>query len=119
MSDVVSLHCPGGAETHHLIDARRLALMKPSAVLVNTARGTVVDEAALADALATRRIAAAGLDVYEREPIVNAALLGLENVVLLPHLGSATLDTRTAMGMRVAENLDAWFDGATLRDPVA
>ncbi|MEY2855173.1 MAG: hypothetical protein RL030_2305 [Pseudomonadota bacterium] len=119
MSDVVSLHCPGGAETHHLIDARRLALMKPSAVLVNTARGTVVDEAALADALATRRIAAAGLDVYEREPVVNAALLGLENVVLLPHLGSATLDTRTAMGMRVAENLDAWFDGATLRDPVA
>lgn len=118
-SDVVSLHCPGGAETHHLIDARRLALMKPTAVLVNTARGTVVDESALAAALAAGRIAAAGLDVYEREPVVDPGLLGLENVVLLPHLGSATLDTRTAMGMRVAENLDAFFGGATLRDPVA
>jgi lactate dehydrogenase-like 2-hydroxyacid dehydrogenase len=117
-SDVVSLHCPGGAETHHLIDARRMALMKPTAVLVNTARGTVVDEAALAAALAGKRIAAAGLDVYEREPVVHPGLLVLENVVLLPHLGSATLDTRTAMGMRVAENLDAFFGGAALRDPV-
>jgi lactate dehydrogenase-like 2-hydroxyacid dehydrogenase len=93
--------------------------MKPTAVLVNTARGTVVDESALAAALAAGRIAAAGLDVYEREPVVEPGLLGLENVVLLPHLGSATLDTRTAMGMRVAENLDAFFGGAALRDPVA
>jgi len=117
-SDVVSLHCPGGAETHHLIDARRLRLMKPTAVLVNTARGTVVDEAALAQALASGQIAAAGLDVYEREPVVHPGLLALENVVLLPHLGSATRETRTAMGMRVADNLEAFFDGRPLRDPV-
>jgi lactate dehydrogenase-like 2-hydroxyacid dehydrogenase len=119
ISDVVSLHCPGGAETHHLLDARRIGLMKPTGVLVNTARGTVVDEAALAAALSANRIAAAGLDVYEREPAVHPALLGLDNVVLLPHLGSATLETRTAMGMRVAGNLDAFFSGAPLRDPVA
>ena len=118
-SDVVSLHCPGGAETHHLIDARRLALMKPSAVLINTARGPVVDEAALVAALGARRIAAAGLDVYEHEPKVHPGLLALENVVLLPHLGSATLETRTAMGMRVARNLEAFFAGAPLPDPVA
>jgi lactate dehydrogenase-like 2-hydroxyacid dehydrogenase len=117
-SDVISLHCPGGAPTHHLINAERLRLMKSSAVLVNTARGTVVDEAALAQALAANQIAAAGLDVYEREPVVNPALLTLENVVLLPHLGSATLETRTAMGLRVAENLEAFFDGKPLRDPV-
>jgi lactate dehydrogenase-like 2-hydroxyacid dehydrogenase len=117
-SDVISLHCPGGAATHHLINAQRLRLMKPTAVLVNTARGTVVDEAALAQALAAGRIAAAGLDVYEREPVVNPQLLALDNVVLLPHLGSATLETRTAMGLRVAENLEAFFDGKPLRDPV-
>ena len=117
-SDVISLHCPGGAPTHHLVNAERLRLMKPSAVLVNTARGTVVDEAALAQALAAGRIAGAGLDVYEREPVVNPQLLALENVVLLPHLGSATLETRTAMGLRVAENLEAFFDGKPLRDPV-
>jgi lactate dehydrogenase-like 2-hydroxyacid dehydrogenase len=118
-SDVVSLHCPGGAETFHLINAARLARMKPSAVLINTARGSVVDEAALASALKEGRIAAAGLDVYEAEPRVNQALLSLENVVLLPHLGSATQETRTAMGMRVAENLDAFFEGRPLRDAVA
>ena len=117
-ADVVSLHVPGGADTFHLIDAARLARMKPDAVLVNTARGPVVDEAALASALAEARIAAAGLDVYEEEPRVNPTLLTLENVVLLPHLGSATLETRTAMGMRVAENLDAFFAGQPLRDPV-
>jgi len=117
-SDVVSLHCPGGSETHHLIDAQRLRRMKSTAVLVNTARGTVVDEAALASALAEGRIAAAGLDVYEKEPVVHPDLLPLENVVLLPHLGSATRETRTAMGMRVAENLEAFFDGKPLRDPV-
>jgi lactate dehydrogenase-like 2-hydroxyacid dehydrogenase len=117
-SDVVSLHCPGGASTHHLLDARRLGLMKSTAVLINTARGTVIDEAALAAALASQRIAAAGLDVYEREPLVDAGLLALENVVLLPHMGSATLETRTAMGLRVAENLDAFFSGTPLRDPV-
>ncbi len=118
-SDVVSLHCPGGAETFHLINAARLARMKPSAVLINTARGPVVDEAALAAALAEKRIAAAGLDVYEQEPNVHPGLLQLENVVLLPHLGSATVETRTAMGMRVVANLDAYFGGQPLRDPVA
>lgn len=118
-SDVISLHCPGGPETFHLIDAARLAKMKPTAVLINTARGPVVDEAALARALAGRQIAAAGLDVYEAEPVVHPDLLQLENVVLLPHLGSATVETRTAMGMRVAANLDAFFADQPLRDPVA
>jgi lactate dehydrogenase-like 2-hydroxyacid dehydrogenase len=117
-SDVISLHCPGGAATHHLIDAARLGRMKADAVLINTARGTVVDEGALVEALQQRRIAAAGLDVYEREPAVHPGLLALDNVVLLPHLGSATRETRTAMGMRVAQNLEAFFDSATLRDPV-
>jgi lactate dehydrogenase-like 2-hydroxyacid dehydrogenase len=118
-ADVISLHCPGGAETFHLINATRLALMRPTAVLINTARGPVVDEAALVAALAQKRIAAAGLDVYEEEPRVHPGLLQLENVVLLPHLGSATIETRTAMGMRVAANLDAYFAGQPLRDPVA
>jgi lactate dehydrogenase-like 2-hydroxyacid dehydrogenase len=117
-ADVLSLHTPGGAETFHLIDAARLARMKPTAVLVNTARGSVVDEAALAAALKQGRIAAAGVDVYEEEPRVHPDLLPLENVVLLPHLGSATRETRTAMGMRVAENLEAFFAGRPLRDPV-
>lgn len=117
--DVVSLHCPGGAATHHLIDAERLRRMPRHAVLINTARGPVVDEAALAAALAERRIAGAGLDVYEEEPKVHPGLINLDNVVLLPHLGSATQETRTAMGMRVAENLEAFFDGRPLRDPVA
>lgn len=116
--DVVSLHCPGGPSTHHLINAARLARMKPTAVLINTARGPIVDEAALVEALAARRIAGAGLDVYEREPQVHAGLPAFENAVLLPHLGSATRETRTAMGMRVAENLDAFFAGRPLRDPV-
>lgn len=98
-ADVVSLHVPLTAETRHLVDARRLRLMKETAVLVNTARGPVVDEAALAAALAAGVIAGAGLDVYEREPEVEPALLSLENVVLAPHLGSATRDTRVAMGM--------------------
>jgi lactate dehydrogenase-like 2-hydroxyacid dehydrogenase len=110
-ADVVSLHCPGGAETFHLIDARRLALMKDGAVLINTARGAVVDEAALAEALASGRISA-GLDVFEREPEVTPGLVGLDNVVLLPHLGSATVEARTAMGMEMADNLDAFFAGA-------
>lgn len=117
--DVISLHCPGGAATHHLISAERLRRMKPSAVLVNTARGPVVDEAALVQALTERRIAGAGLDVYEEEPKVHPGLVALDNVVLLPHLGSATQETRTDMGMRVAQNLEAFFAGKPLRDPVA
>jgi lactate dehydrogenase-like 2-hydroxyacid dehydrogenase len=110
-SDVVSLHCPGGAATKHLINEQSIARMKPTAILINTARGSVVDEEALAAALSQRRIAAAGLDVYEREPHVSASLLELENVVLLPHLGSATLEARTAMGMQMADNLGAFFAG--------
>ena len=117
--DVLSLHTPGGAETRHLIDAHRLARLPAHAVLVNTARGDVVDEAALVDALAGGRLAGAGLDVYEREPVVHPGLRGREDVVLLPHLGSATLESRTAMGMRALENLVAVFEGRAPRDRVA
>jgi glyoxylate reductase len=106
-ADVVSLHLPLSAETQHLIDARALALMKPTAVLVNTSRGPIVDEAALARAVAEKQIAGAALDVFEREPEVTQELLGLENVVLTPHLGSATLETREAMGMLCVEALRA------------
>lgn len=113
-SDFVSLHCPGGGENVGLIDARRLQAMKPSAFLINTARGDVVDEAALVSALADGRIAGAGLDVYAAEPHVPEALRQMENVVLLPHLGSATAETRTAMGMKVVDNITAFFEG---RDP--
>ena len=118
-SDFVSLHCPGGAATRHLLDAQRLQRMKRSAFLINTARGEVVDEAALASALRQGVIAGAGLDVYEHEPRVPESFLGLENVVLLPHLGSATLETRVAMGMRVAQNLDRFFAGLEPGDRVA
>jgi glyoxylate reductase len=104
-ADVVSLHLPLSDETRHLIDERALGLMKPTAVLVNTSRGPIVDEAALARALAEGRIAGAALDVFEREPEVAPALLALENVVLVPHLGSATLETREAMGMLCVEAL--------------
>ncbi|HET9592978.1 MAG TPA: D-glycerate dehydrogenase, partial [Solirubrobacterales bacterium] len=103
-ADVVSLHCPLTPETHHLIGAAELSSMKPSAVLINAARGPVVDEPALAEALAAGEIAAAGLDVYEHEPQVESALLELENVVLSPHLGSATVETRTAMAELAARN---------------
>jgi glyoxylate reductase len=106
-ADIVSLHVPLTPETHHLLDARRLALMQPSAVVINTARGPVVDETALAAALEDGAIAGAGLDVYEREPEVTGALLGMENVVLAPHLGSATRDTRIAMGMLCVDALRA------------
>ena len=98
-ADVVSLHCPLSAETFHLIDRAALECMRPSAVLVNTARGQIVDERALVAALRDRLIAGAALDVYEHEPTVPEELLSLENVVLTPHLGSATRDTREAMGM--------------------
>ncbi len=118
-ADLVSLHLPGGAGTRHLIDRRRLDLMKSSALLINTARGSVVDETALAEMLRTRRIAGAGLDVYEHEPAIHPDLLVQENVVLLPHLGSATQSTRIAMGMRVARNLEAWFSGKPPPDLVA
>jgi lactate dehydrogenase-like 2-hydroxyacid dehydrogenase len=118
-SDFVSLHCPGGPETFHLVDERRLKLMKPTSFLINTARGPVVDEAALTQALKAGAIAGAGLDVYEAEPRVTPELMTLQNVVLLPHLGSATEESRTAMGMKVADNLDAFFDGRDPPDRVA
>jgi glyoxylate reductase len=106
-ADVVSLHCPLTPETHHLIDAAALRSMKPTAYLVNTARGPVVDEAALAEALETGVIAGAALDVFEREPEVHERLLSCENAVLAPHLGSATHDTREAMGMLCVSALRA------------
>ena len=117
-ADFVSLHCPGGEATRHLINADMLKLMKPTAHLINTARGDVVDSAALIAALENNRIAGAGLDVYEGEPIVHEGFLALDNVSLLPHLGSATLGTRTAMGEKVLANLAAFFAGEHLPDRV-
>jgi len=117
-ADFVSLHCPGGKENYHLINAERLKLMKRDAILINTARGDVVDDKALIDALRSGTIKAAGLDVYEGEPRVAEDLLAMENVVLLPHLGSATRETRVAMGMRVLENLELFFAGKPVRDKV-
>ncbi len=115
-ADFLSLHCPGGKETYHLIGTQVFKAMKPGAFLINTARGDVVDEAALVDALRNGGIAGAGLDVFEKEPAVTPALIEMENVVLLPHLGSATRETRKAMGMRVVENIEAFFSGETPRD---
>jgi lactate dehydrogenase-like 2-hydroxyacid dehydrogenase len=117
-SDVVSLHVPLNEETRHLIDADALARMQPTAFLVNTTRGPVVDEDALVHALRDGRIAGAGLDVYEHEPSVHPGLLELENVVLLPHLGSATLETRTAMGVLAARNAVAVLRGKDPLTPV-
>jgi len=118
-SDFVSLHCPGGGENRHLINAERLALMKPGAYLINTARGDVIDEAALVAALENGVIRGAGLDVFEAEPNVPERLRRLENVVLLPHLGSATEETRVAMGMKVVANVTAFFEGREPPDRVA
>ena len=117
--DFVSLHCPGGKANRHLINSRRLDLMRPGAFLINTARGEVVDEHALAQALWFGTIGGAGLDVFEREPRIPEELLGADNVVLLPHLGSATRETREAMGFRVLENLTDFFAGRAPRDRVA
>ena len=117
-SDVVSLHCPATPETRHLINAQTLAHMRPDAYLVNTARGDVVHEAALVHALKERTIAGAGLDVYEFEPSVTADLLEMEQVVLIPHLGSATVETRTNMGMRALANVEAFLAGQPVPDRV-
>jgi glyoxylate reductase len=117
-SDFVSIHTPLTDETRHLIGAKELGSMKPGAVLVNTSRGPVVDEGALADALENGRIFAAGLDVYEEEPNVHPKLLELENVVLAPHIGSASTETRDKMATLAAENLAAVLRGEQPKTPV-
>jgi len=117
-ADVVVIAVPANPATHHLINAEALARMKPHAILVNIARGDIVDEAALVAALAEGRIAGAGLDVYEFEPKVTPALLEMENVTLLPHLGTAALEVRESMGLMAVENLKAFFDGVPLPNPV-
>lgn len=118
-SDVISLHVPGSAATRHLIDRKAFARMKRSALLVNTARGSVVDEDALVWALGERLIAGAALDVYENEPAIHPGLAGFENVILAPHLGSATRETRTAMADLAVRNVLAVLDGGPPLTPIA
>ena len=117
--DFVSLHCPGGSRNARMIDAARLDLMKPGAFLINTARGEIVDEHALAQALMFDSIGGAALDVFEREPHINPMLAQCDNLVMLPHLGSATVEARSAMGFRVLDNLNDFFEGRAPRDLVA
>lgn len=117
-ADFVALHCPGGKETYHLFNAELIGKMRPGAYLINTARGDVVDQDALIAALKANKIAGAGLDVFEGEPAVREEFLTMDNVVLLPHLGSATTETREAMGMRVLQNLELFFANKPLRDRV-
>ena len=109
--DIVSVNCPHTPATYHLLSARRIRLMQPHAVLVNTARGEIIDEAALAEMLIAGQLAGAGLDVYEHEPTVNPRLLKLANVVLLPHMSSATVEGRIDMGEKVIVNIKTWMDG--------
>jgi glyoxylate reductase len=109
--DVISVNCPHTPATYHLLSARRLKLLQPHAILVNTARGEVVDENALANMLARGEIAGAGLDVYENEPAINPKLLKLPNAVLLPHMGSATVEARMDMGEKVIINIKTFMDG--------
>jgi glyoxylate reductase len=116
--DVLSINCPHTPATYHLLSARRLKLIRSHAFVVNTARGHVIDEAALAERLAAREIAGAALDVYEHEPAINRKLLGLDNVLLLPHMGSATLEGRIAMGEKVIVNIKTFIDGHSPPDRV-
>jgi glyoxylate reductase len=109
--DVISVNCPHTPATYHLLSARRLKLLQPHAIVVNTARGEIIDEDALADLLRSGAISGAGLDVFEYEPAVNPKLLGLPNVVLLPHMSSATVEGRIDMGEKVIINIHAWVDG--------
>ena len=109
--DVVSVNCPHTPATYHLLSARRLKLLQPHAIVVNTARGEVIDEGALANMLAKGEIAGAGLDVYEHEPAINPKLMKLPNVVLLPHMGSATVEGRIDMGEKVIVNIKTFMDG--------
>ena len=117
-ADILSLHCPASPETHHLLDARRIALMKPEAYLINTARGQIVDEQALIEALVAGRIGGAGLDVFEHEPQVDPRLLAHHNVAILPHMGSATFEGRIASGDKVMANIRFWADGHRPPDQV-
>jgi glyoxylate reductase len=116
--DIISINCPATPATFHLLNARRLKLLRPHAVVVNTARGNVIDEEALVRGLAAGEIAGAGLDVYENEPAINPRLRTLENVVLLPHMGSATLEGRIAMGEKVIINVKSFIDGHSPPDRV-
>ena len=109
--DIVSVNCPHTPATFHLMNARRLDLMQPGSYIINTARGEVIDEAALARALETGKIAGAGLDVFEREPNVNEKLMAHPNTVLLPHMGSATIEGRIEMGEKVIINIKTFADG--------
>ncbi|MEC7885859.1 MAG: D-glycerate dehydrogenase [Pseudomonadota bacterium] len=118
-ADFVSIHCPGGESTYHLLNEERIGMMKKGAYLINSARGDVIDNDALIDALKNNKIAGAGLDVFEGEPELNEKFLELENVVLLPHLGSASIETRIAMGMRVLENMEMYYANNEPRDRVA
>lgn len=118
-SDFLSLHCPATPETRRFLDARRIALLPPGAVVVNTARGAIVDDEALIAALGSGRLAAAGLDVFDGEPQVNPGYLHLDNAFLLPHVGSATHETRDAMGFRCLDNLDAFFAGRPMPHRIA
>ena len=118
-SDVLTLHCPLTPETHHLIDAAALARMKPGAILINTARGPVVDESALVDALDSGHLGGAGLDVFEQEPVVHPGLLRSERAILLPHIGSATVATRRKMGEMVASDLIRGLTGQPLEHGVS
>jgi glyoxylate reductase len=116
--DIVSINCPYSPATYRLFSAERLKRMKPSAYLINTARGEIVEEAALADALASGALAGAALDVFEHEPKVHPKLLELKNVALFPHLGSSTIEARTGMGNKVIANIEAYVAGLPLPDPV-
>jgi lactate dehydrogenase-like 2-hydroxyacid dehydrogenase len=118
VADVLSLHCPASTQTRHFLNAERIELLPPGAIVVNTARGAVVDDAALMAALRSGRVWAAGLDVFEGEPAVHPDYRTLPNTFLLPHLGSATVETRNAMGFRALDNLDAIFAGQAPPHPV-
>ena len=117
-ADILTLHCPASPETHHIINAARIAMMKPTAYLINTARGDLIDEEALIAALEAGKLGGAGLDVYAREPMIDPRLLALPNVITLPHLGSATVEGREASGERVIANIRFWADGHRPPDQV-
>jgi len=116
--DIISINCPSTPATHHLLNKERLSLLSPHSYLVNTGRGDVIDETALIELLKENKIAGAGLDVYEHEPVVSSALIDLPNVVLLPHIGSATIEGRHAMGDKVIINIQTFLDGHTPPDRV-